>query len=141
MIVIDINCDLGEGIDNEHLLMPYISSCNIACGGHFGNEQTIDKTIQLAIANQVKIGAHPSFPDKENFGRKIMEISDKELEKSLQSQLELFCNRLQKATAKLHHIKPHGALYNLIAINEQAANHFINSIKKYTKKRILVPAL
>lgn len=137
MIKIDINCDVGEGIGNEHLLMPLISSCNIACGGHFGDEQTIDKTIQLALDNHLKIGAHPSFPDKENFGRKIMQISDDELEKSLQAQLELFCNRLQKANAKLHHIKPHGALYNLIAANTQAATHFINSIKKYTKEVFL----
>ena len=67
---IDINCDVGEGLNNEHLLMPYITSCNIACGGHFGDKNSIDETIELAIQNNVLIGAHPSFPDTENFGRK-----------------------------------------------------------------------
>jgi len=60
---IDINCDVGEGLNNEHLLMPYITSCNIACGGHFGDKNSIDETIELAIQNNVLIGAHPSFPD------------------------------------------------------------------------------
>ena len=64
---IDINCDVGEGIQNEHLIMPLISSCSVACGGHFGNKETIDKTIELAIENNVLIGAHPSFLDQKNF--------------------------------------------------------------------------
>ena len=130
---IDINCDVGEGIANEHLLMPYISSCNIACGGHFGDQKTIDNTIQLAIENIVKIGAHPSFPDKINFGRKVMDISNAKLQKSIQNQMDLFLKRLCKTDAKLHHIKPHGALYNLIAIDEIAAENFLESTKPYLK--------
>ena len=130
---IDINCDVGEGLQNEHVLMPYISSCNIACGGHFGGEDSIDKTIQLAQLNDVKIGAHPSFPDKENFGRKLMKISDNELKKSIQNQMELFLERLTKVNAELHHIKPHGALYNAIAVDEKLANLFIESIQEYLK--------
>ena len=89
---IDINCDVGEGVDNEHLLMPYISSCNIACGGHFGDKNTIDKTIELAVQNKVLIGAHPSFPDKENFGRKLIEMADDDFKESIQNQLNLFRN-------------------------------------------------
>ncbi|WP_159947079.1 5-oxoprolinase subunit PxpA [Polaribacter septentrionalilitoris] len=130
---IDINCDVGEGIANEHLLMPYISSCNIACGGHFGDQKTIDNTIQLAIENNVKIGAHPSFPDKINFGRKVMNISNAKLQKSIQNQMDLFLERLCKTDAKLHHIKPHGALYNLIAIDEITAEKFLESTKPYLK--------
>ncbi|QTD38949.1 5-oxoprolinase subunit PxpA [Polaribacter batillariae] len=130
---IDINCDVGEGIKNEHLLMPYISSCNIACGGHFGNAETIDKTIQLAVENKVFIGAHPSFPDKENFGRKSMHISHQKLQKSIENQLALFTNRLSLVAEKLHHIKPHGALYNLIAVDKNFAETFLKSIGKYTK--------
>ncbi|WP_299060217.1 5-oxoprolinase subunit PxpA [uncultured Polaribacter sp.] len=130
---IDLNCDVGEGMINEHLLLPYISSCNIACGGHFGDEKSIDKTIQLAIKNNVLIGAHPSFPDPINFGRKIMDVTKEELHKSIQSQLDLFLERMSKFNQKLHHIKPHGALYNLIAVDENAAINFIKSIKKYTK--------
>ncbi|QNM85584.1 5-oxoprolinase subunit PxpA [Polaribacter pectinis] len=130
---IDINCDVGEGIENEHLLMPHISSCNIACGGHFGNAETIDKTIQLAIENKVLIGAHPSFPDTKNFGRKVMNISHEALQKSIENQLKLFINRLALVDEKLHHIKPHGALYNLIAVDEKVAKVFLKSIQKYSK--------
>jgi UPF0271 protein len=134
---IDINCDVGEGLNNEHLLMPSISSCNIACGGHFGDESTMDKTIQIAIKHKVLIGAHPSFPDKENFGRKLMQISDENLKESIQNQLELFLNRLAFFDVKLHHVKPHGALYNAIAVDVHLALLFINAIKKYMKYSFL----
>ncbi|QTE23906.1 5-oxoprolinase subunit PxpA [Polaribacter cellanae] len=130
---IDLNCDVGEGVENEHLLMPHISSCNIACGGHFGTTQTIDKTIRFAIENKVLIGAHPSFPDRENFGRKLMDISHEELQKSIENQLDLLTHRLRFTEEKLHHIKPHGALYNLIAVDEKFAKTFLKSIKKYSK--------
>ena len=128
---IDINCDVGEGLNNEHLLMPYITSCNIACGGHFGDKNTIDKTIELAIQNNVLIGAHPSFPDTENFGRKLMNISDDAFKESIQNQLNLFMHRLSFCNVKLHHLKPHGALYNAIAVDENLAILFIETIKKY----------
>jgi len=128
---IDINCDVGEGLNNEHLLMPYITSCNIACGGHFGDKNTIDKTIELAIQNNVLIGAHPSFPDTENFGRKLINISDDAFKESIQNQLNLFMNRLSFCNVKLHHIKPHGALYNAISVDENLAILFIETIKKY----------
>ncbi len=131
---IDINCDVGEGVTNERLLFPYISSCNIACGGHFGDENTIDETIKLALKHNVLIGAHPSFPDKENFGRKIINIAAEGLQKSIQDQLDLFLERLANFNVKLHHIKPHGALYNLIAVDEIAAENFIKTIKNYMEE-------
>ena len=74
MKTIDINCDLGEGVGNESVLMPLVSSCNIACGGHAGDFETMTHVVDLAKVNNVKIGAHPSFPDKENFGRAVVEI-------------------------------------------------------------------
>ncbi|MDC1464555.1 5-oxoprolinase subunit PxpA [Polaribacter sp.] len=129
---IDINCDVGEGLNNEHLLMPYITSCNIACGGHFGDKNSIDETIELAIQNNVLIGAHPSFPDTENFGRKLINISDDAFKESIQNQLNLFMNSLSFFHVKLHHIKPHGALYNSIAVDENLAILFIDTIKKFT---------
>ncbi len=134
---IDINCDVGEGVANEHLIMPYISSCNIACGGHFGDINSIDKTLKLAIENNVKIGAHPSFPDKENFGRRLIQISDDELKNSIQNQINLFLERLNLVGAKLHHIKPHGALYNAIAVEEKLAILFIDITKEYLKDAFL----
>jgi UPF0271 protein len=130
---IDVNCDVGEGMNNEHLIMPFISSCSIACGGHFGDKKTIDKSIQLAVKNNVFIGAHPSFPDKSNFGRKILDISEEALKESIEGQLELFLVCMANFNQKMHHIKPHGALYNLIATDKKEAQKFIRIIKKYVK--------
>lgn len=138
--MIDLNCDLGEGLDNEHLLMPLISSCNIACGGHAGSVETIDNVIQLAKKHHVKIGAHPSFPDKENFGRKVMDISDDELQQSLEDQLQLFKERASLLNAEVHHVKPHGALYNLIAIDQEKAEIVVKAIQSvFNRTRIYVP--
>lgn len=128
---IDINCDVGEGMENEHLIMPLISSCNISCGGHYGDKNTIEETIKLAVKSDLKIGAHPSFPDKENFGRKLMSISNLELKESLQYQIDLFLSILQNYPKKMHHIKPHGALYNAIAKDENLALVFLDSVNKY----------
>jgi UPF0271 protein len=133
MKTIDINCDVGEGMNNEHLIMPFISSCNIACGGHFGDRKTIEKTLKLAIANNVLVGAHPSFPDKENFGRKVLKITELALKESIGEQLELFLGCLENYNQKLHHIKPHGALYNLIAKDKKEATKFIRITKKYLR--------
>jgi UPF0271 protein len=130
---ININCDVGEGMNNEHLIMPFISSCNIACGGHFGNKKTIEETLKLAIENDVLVGAHPSFPDKNNFGRKVLKITEAALKKSIEAQLDLFLVCLANCNQKIHHIKPHGALYNLIAKDKKEAVRFIKITKKYLK--------
>ncbi|MCA1762508.1 MAG: 5-oxoprolinase subunit PxpA [Cryomorphaceae bacterium] len=130
---IDLNCDLGEGLDNEHLLMPYLSSCNIACGGHAGSVDTMDKVIGLAVEHQVKIGAHPSFPDRENFGRVAMDLSHLELEQSLEQQLLLFMERAALQNATIHHFKAHGALYNLIAGDEEKATLAARVVKRIFK--------
>ena len=132
MIGIDINCDVGEGIENEEQLMPYISSCNIACGGHAGNTKSIDDTIALALKHHVKIGAHPSFPDIENFGRKVLDISASALQKSIKDQIGLIQERLRKVDEKLHHIKAHGALYNLSAIDENTATVLVKAVQQTT---------
>ena len=137
MNTIAINCDVGEGVSNEHLLMPYISSCNIACGGHYGDVKTMDNTIEIAIENNVLIGAHPSFPDKENFGRKILKMTPEALQKSIESQLLLFKSRLDLVGAKMNHIKPHGALYNLITVDVATAKIFLKAIDKYAKSVFL----
>lgn len=128
--MIDFNCDVGEGLNNEHLLMPLISSCNISCGAHAGSIEIIDRVIGLAKEHNVKIGAHPSFEDRENFGRIILDISDEELLESLISQLTLFKERALKQKAIIHHVKPHGALYNLIAVNKEKADVVVRAIKE-----------
>ena len=99
MQTIDLNCDMGElqphqkrNFDEE--IMPFISSCNIACGGHFGDKNTILKTIELAIEYNVAIGAHPSFVDKKNFGRQFLDLSEAVLKQSIEEQLDLFLSCL-----------------------------------------------
>ena len=137
MIIVDINCDVGEGINNEALLMPFISSCNIACGAHAGDQITIDHVIKTAQKNKVKIGAHPSFPDKKNFGRVRMDISQEKLEASLINQISLIKNRLELAGGTLNHIKAHGALYNLSITDNNIANVIVNAVLKVAPKSIL----
>jgi len=126
---IDINADVGEGLNNEAELMPHISSCNIACGAHAGNIQTMAAVVKLAKTHHVKIGAHPSFPDRLNFGREIMNLSAKDLYTSLEQQIATLQSVLEHENVKLHHIKPHGALYNLAAKDEETAKVIIEVIK------------
>ena len=128
-ITIDINADVGEGIGNESALMPYLSSCNIACGGHAGDLETMTKVVKLAKVNRVKIGAHPSFPDKVNFGRVDMKLSGADLYTSLKQQIKALQSVLHAEDEQLHHIKPHGALYNLAAKDEETAKVIIEVIK------------
>lgn len=136
---IDINCDLGEGLGNDALLMPLISSCNIACGGHVGSTQTMFDTLVLAKKYDVKIGAHPSFPDKENFGRKIIKIEKSKLIESIYNQIISLKEAADKLNLKIHHIKPHGALYNDAVKNIKTADIIINAIKK-TKLEVFLYA-
>ena len=127
--IIDINADVGEGLNNEAQLMQYLSSCNIACGGHAGDEKTMLQVVKLAKINKVKVGAHPSFPDKENFGRQIMKITCAELYTSLKQQVRSLMQVLRKEHMMLHHVKPHGALYNLAAIDQKTAEVIIEVVK------------
>lgn len=126
---VDINADVGEGIGNESLLMPYISSCNIACGGHAGDLESMKMVVQLAKQHRVKIGAHPSFPDKENFGRVKMNMSCAALFTSLEHQINTLLKVIRSENATLHHIKPHGALYNLASVDEKVAKVIVEVIK------------
>ena len=119
---IDINCDLGESTKPESWardaeIMPYISSCNIACGGHEGNQASVNASIKNALSHNLAIGAHPSYPDKENFGRKSINMSELELRKTLQLQIALIAESCNQHGAKLFHVKPHGALYNDAALD------------------------
>lgn len=118
---IDINCDMGEGVGNEADLLPYIGSCNIACGAHAGDQNTMRTTVELAIKNQVNIGAHPAYPDKKNFGRVSLEISKKDLQKTLKFQIDTLLTHISDSNAQLDHIKPHGALYNDLIFNTELA--------------------
>jgi len=127
---IDINCDLGEGVGNDEELMPLISSCNIACGGHIGNEKSMYNTLLLAKKYNVKIGAHPSFPDKDNFGRKIIDINSTDLRESIYNQILNLKTEADNLQITISHIKAHGALYNVACTNIEIAKAFISAVKK-----------
>ncbi|MUH37175.1 5-oxoprolinase subunit PxpA [Zobellia amurskyensis] len=128
---IDLNCDVGEGVGNEEELLPMLSSCNIACGGHTGNKNTMTEVVKLAKRNNVSIGAHPSYPDAFNFGRISIEIDDKELIGSIRCQVDSLLGVINEQNVKLNHIKPHGALYNDIVKNASLALCFLEAIEKY----------
>jgi 5-oxoprolinase (ATP-hydrolysing) subunit A len=134
---LDINCDLGEGLDNDDLLMPYLDSCNIACGAHAGDGPTIRKCVRLAKKHMVNIGAHPSFPDRLNFGRKVLEIEAHVLKTSLIQQIELIDKICQEEGALLHHIKAHGALYNLAAKDLNMAGLIVSIVKEHYPNTVL----
>lgn len=131
VFTIDINADVGEGIGNENELLPIISSCNIACGGHAGDEQSMRHAVQLAIKHNTKIGAHPSFPDVENFGREIIEMSCASLYQSIRKQVEALKRIVREEQGLLHHVKPHGALYNLAAKDESTAEVIVEVMKRF----------
>jgi len=137
---INLNCDLGEALGNDALIMPHLSACNIACGGHYGNSITVKQTIQLAQQHKVKIGAHPSYPDFKNFGRVSLNISEEELTQSLQSQLALFKKIVAQQNTKLNHIKAHGALYNDVAKDVQKANIYLKAVESFKEScKLFVP--
>ncbi len=131
---IHINCDLGEGGKYDSELMPLISACNIACGGHAGTVKTMKETVKFAIENKVEIGAHPAYPDKENFGRKPIKISPEELKRSIIAQVLSLKQIVEAEGAKLNHIKPHGALYNEAAKDEKIAKIILESLAEFDEK-------
>jgi UPF0271 protein len=132
-----INCDLGEGIGNDAELMPYIDEANIACGFHAGDAFTMRETVALCIRHKVKIGAHPSYLDRENFGRKEIELSPEEIYLLVKKQVETLKNITEQAGTKLNHVKPHGALYNTSAKNEAVAKAIAKAVKDVDVSLIL----
>ncbi|MEX0289324.1 MAG: 5-oxoprolinase subunit PxpA [Flavobacteriaceae bacterium] len=137
---IDINCDVGEGEGNENKLFPLISSCNIACGGHAGNVDLMRKLVRLSKEHNIKVGAHPSYPDRENFGRISLELPKEEFLGSIRNQLRTMMRILNEEDGELHHIKPHGALYNDIAKDREKAELFLEAISAYRRNtKLFVP--
>jgi len=119
---------MGEGLDNDEALMPYIDAANIACGYHAGDTDTIKKTIALAQKNKVQIGAHFSYLDKENFGRKEMHLSNTAVYDLVSEQLLLFLNIAKEMGQIVTHVKPHGALYNQAAKNIELATTIASAV-------------
>lgn len=125
---IDLNCDIGEGFDNDAELMRHISSANIACGFHAGDEVTMRRTVELALENAVAVGAHPGYLDRENFGRTEMQITRDQLRRLIFDQLEAFQAVCDRLGAKIVHIKPHGALYNQAAKDPRIARALAETV-------------
>lgn len=134
---IDINCDLGEGMENDEALMHFISSANIACGFHAGDVNTIQKTINLCLKYNVKIGAHFSFDDKHNFGRTEMKLSDDHLYQLVSTQIRLMDDASNAAGGKLVHVKPHGALYNMASQDPVLSAVIVKAIQDFNDDLIL----
>ena len=134
---IDLNCDMGEGMDNDAKLMPFISSANIACGYHAGSDSIMRATVALAKQSGVSIGAHPGFADKENFGRTEMQLSETELYQLIWDQLALMQTITQEASVAMHHVKPHGALYNMAARDAVMARIICQAVKDFDAHLIL----
>jgi 5-oxoprolinase (ATP-hydrolysing) subunit A len=137
MAEVSINCDLGEGMNNDALIMPFISSANIACGYHAGDEKTIWRTIELAVQYKVNVGAHVSFLDKSNFGRQEMDLPATEIYELVQQQLIILKELADSFDVKLNHAKPHGALYNMSARDAAIAKSIANAIKDFDGSLIL----
>ena len=142
---ININCDLGESsklhsTENDPLLLAIVNSANIACGYHAGDKPTMEKTIKISKKNKVSIGAHPSFNDPENFGRKKLNLPSSEIKKLIIDQINILSNVAVKVGAKVTHVKPHGALNNMACENYDLAKIISESIMQVNKELIfLVP--
>jgi 5-oxoprolinase (ATP-hydrolysing) subunit A len=130
-MTIDLNCDLAEGMPNDALIMPFISSANIACGYHAGDAQLMEKTVELCLIHKVAIGAHPGFNDKPNFGRIDKHLSENELYDLMSDQLHVLQKICYQQGTQLHHVKPHGALYNMAARNRHISHVLVQAVKDF----------
>jgi UPF0271 protein len=128
---------MGEGYETDELIMPFISSANIACGYHAGDESTIQRTIALALKYNVAVGAHPSYPDKINFGRKEMLMNPEEVYNMFSVQINLVKSIAERLGIRMQHVKPHGALYNAAAIQPELAQAIVNAVKCCDEKLII----
>jgi UPF0271 protein len=122
-MITDLNCDMGELEDSAHeaALMEHITSANIACGGHAGDEATMERTARLALERGVRIGAHPGYPDRANFGRIEIPMSAADIVRTVREQIEALDAVVRRLGGTIVHVKPHGALYNVAVRNTEVA--------------------
>jgi UPF0271 protein len=120
---IDLNCDMGELEDSTHeaALMEHITSANIACGGHAGDEATMERTVRLALERRVHIGAHPGYPDRANFGRIEIPMPPDDIARTVREQIERLDKVVRSLGGVIVHVKPHGAMYNVAVRNAEVA--------------------
>lgn len=134
----DLNCDMGENIGNDGDIMPYITSANIASEYHAGDETSMRMTIQLAKQYGVSVGAHPSWRDRQGFGRREMSLPPNEVEALVLDQIRGLHAVAKAEGAELHHVKPHGALYNQAARDMVLASAIARAVKRFSGDLILV---
>ena len=129
-MILDLNCDMGELEDApyEAALMEYVTSANIACGGHAGDEATMERSARLAIARGVGIGAHPGYPDRANFGRVEIPMPAAEIERTVRQQIERLDAVVSSLGGRIVHVKPHGALYNVAVRNTEVARAIASAV-------------
>src|SRR5213076_3187869 len=121
-LVVDLNSDLGEGAGHDNEILDLVSSANIACGFHAGDPASIFASIQAALERSVAVGAHPSFPDRKNFGRTEMSLPPAEVYSLVSYQIGAFQALARAARGRMNHVKPHGALYNMAARDRSLAD-------------------
>ena len=136
-LVVDLNSDLGEGAGHDNEILDLVSSANISCGFHAGDSASIFATIQAALERGVSLGAHPSFPDRENFGRTEMTMAPVEVYAAVAYQIGAFNALASAAGGKMNHVKAHGALYNMAARDRALADVIANAIFALDPKLIL----
>jgi UPF0271 protein len=134
-MIIDLNCDMGELEDAAHeaALMEHITSANIACGGHAGDEATMERTVRLALERNIRIGAHPGYPDRANFGRIEMALTAEEIERTVAEQIERLDAVVRRLGGAIVHVKPHGALYNVAARNQEVARAIGRGVARWNR--------
>jgi UPF0271 protein len=143
MKTIDLNCDMGEipeeiADGTQESLMPSLTSVNIACGGHAGDEQTMRTTIEQAQRWKLAVGAHPGYPDRENFGRLELKMSGQAVSDSVFEQVQRFAKVAESLKSRVIHVKPHGALYNQAVRDMELAQAIADGIARWNKKVVLM---
>lgn len=143
MTRIDLNCDMGESPElltdgTQETLMRYVSSANIACGGHAGDEQTMRKTIEQAKHWKVAIGAHPGYEDRPNFGREALNLTPGEIAASVHRQVSALDTVAKLCAADITHVKPHGALYNQAARTPRVARAIAEGVSRWRTDVVLI---
>jgi UPF0271 protein len=133
---IDLNCDMGELEDAPHeaALMAYITSANIACGGHAGDAQTMERTARLALERGVRIGAHPGYPDRENFGRLEIAMTPEAIADTVHAQIARLDEVVRRLGGVIVHVKPHGALYNVAVRNPEVARAIALGVARWSPR-------
>ena len=138
MYKIDLNSDLGEGALFDADIIPLITSANVACGFHAGDCALMKKTVELCKKNSVSFGAHPGYPDRENFGRTNIDVTPEQVYEYTLYQLGALGSFAKANGVKMSHVKPHGAMYNMAAKNAELSNAIVDAVKDYDDSLILL---